>query len=117
MANAVNEILKLSPCAAIFGRDMLFDVSLIADRSKIGEYRQKQTDKNTRQENYTHIDWDYQPNNKVLLGKNRILGKTDSRYESDPWSIMSAHINGTVRVQQRTKSERLNIRRVTPYFD
>eukprot|EP00804_Cyclotella_cryptica_P022143 CCRYP_011602-RA/>CCRYP_011602-RA protein AED:0.48 eAED:0.48 QI:0/0/0/1/0/0/2/0/65 len=29
----------------------------------------------------------------------------------------SLHTNGTIRVQRGTKSERLNIRRVTPYFD
>ncbi len=43
-------VLKTSPGAAIFGQDMLFDVPFIADWSKIGEYRQKQTDKNTRGE-------------------------------------------------------------------
>eukprot|EP00804_Cyclotella_cryptica_P007730 CCRYP_001348-RA/>CCRYP_001348-RA protein AED:0.32 eAED:0.32 QI:202/-1/0/1/-1/0/1/257/56 len=36
-------VLKTSPGAAIFGRDMLFDVFYIDDWSKIGEYRQKQT--------------------------------------------------------------------------
>jgi len=36
-------VLKTSPGAAIFGRDMLFDVPFLADWSKIGEYRQKQT--------------------------------------------------------------------------
>eukprot|EP00804_Cyclotella_cryptica_P016666 CCRYP_001971-RA/>CCRYP_001971-RA protein AED:0.45 eAED:0.58 QI:0/0/0/1/0/0/3/0/370 len=41
-------VLKTSPGAAIFGRDMLFDVPYIADWSKIGEYRQRQTDRNTR---------------------------------------------------------------------
>ena len=51
-------VLKTLPGAAIFGRDMLFDVPFIVDWSKIGEYRQKQTDKNTRWENDTHIDWD-----------------------------------------------------------
>eukprot|EP00804_Cyclotella_cryptica_P019385 CCRYP_018949-RA/>CCRYP_018949-RA protein AED:0.48 eAED:0.50 QI:0/0/0/1/0/0/2/0/74 len=49
--------------------------------------------------------------------KDGILRKTESRYESDPWTITSVHTNGTIRVQRRTKSERLNIRRVTPYFD
>ena len=33
-------VLKTSPGAAIFGRDMLFDVPFLADWSKIGEYRQ-----------------------------------------------------------------------------
>jgi hypothetical protein len=34
-------VLKTSPGAAIFGRDMLFDVPFLADWSKIGENRQK----------------------------------------------------------------------------
>jgi hypothetical protein len=32
--------LKASPGAAIFGRDMLFDIPFIADWKKIGEHRQ-----------------------------------------------------------------------------
>ena len=110
-------VLKTSPGAAIFGRDMLFDVPFIADWQKIGEYRQRQTDKNATRENKTQIDWDYQPGDKVLLRKDGILRKSESRYESDPWTITSVHTNGTIRVQSGTKSERLNIRRVRPYFD
>eukprot|EP00804_Cyclotella_cryptica_P020923 CCRYP_009267-RA/>CCRYP_009267-RA protein AED:0.11 eAED:-0.00 QI:0/-1/0/1/-1/1/1/0/130 len=82
-------VLKTSPGAAIFGRDMLFDVPYIADWSKIGEYRQRQTDRNTRRENASRIDWDYQPGDKVLLQKDGFLRKTESRYESDPWTITS----------------------------
>jgi hypothetical protein len=95
---------------------MLFDVPFIADWSKIGEYRQKKTDKNTRWENDTRIDWDYQPSDKVLLCKDGILHKTESWYES-AWTITSVHTNGTIRNQRGAKSERLNIRRVTPYFN
>ncbi len=40
-----------SPGAAIFGRDMLFDIPYIADWNKIGDYRQRQTDLNTAREN------------------------------------------------------------------
>eukprot|EP00804_Cyclotella_cryptica_P006200 CCRYP_015284-RA/>CCRYP_015284-RA protein AED:0.45 eAED:0.44 QI:0/-1/0/1/-1/0/1/0/94 len=90
-------------------------VSFIADWSKIREYRQKQTNKNTQWENAARLDWDYQPGDQVLLQKDGILRKTESRYESDPWTITSVHTNGTIRVQRETKSERLNIRRVTPY--
>eukprot|EP00804_Cyclotella_cryptica_P017479 CCRYP_017390-RA/>CCRYP_017390-RA protein AED:0.27 eAED:0.27 QI:0/-1/0/1/-1/0/1/0/95 len=95
---------------------MLFDVPYITDWSKIGEHRQKQTDKNTRREDASDR-LDYQPGDKTLLQKDGILRKTESRYESDPWTITSVHTNGTIRVQRGTKSERLNIRRVTPYFD
>ena len=113
----LSHVLKTSPGAAIFGRDMLFDFPYIADWAKIGDYRQRQTDHNTRRENASRIDWDYQPGDKVLLQKDGILRKTESQYESDPWTITSVHTNGTIRVQGGTKSKRLNIRRVTPYFE
>jgi EamA domain-containing membrane protein RarD len=33
-------VLKASPGAAIFGRDVLFDIPFLADWNTIGEYRQ-----------------------------------------------------------------------------
>ncbi len=51
-------LLKASPGAAIFGRDMLFDIPYIADWNKIGDYRQRQTDLNTKCENNSQIDYD-----------------------------------------------------------
>ena len=112
-------VLKTSPGAAIFRQDKLFDVPFLADWSKIGKYRQKQTDTNTDRENNAHVDWDCQPGNKVLLRKDGILCNTESQYESDHWNwtIVSVDLNGTIRVQCGTKSEQLNIRRVTPYFE
>jgi hypothetical protein len=109
-------VLKASPGAAIFGRDMLFDIPFLADWNKIGDYRQHQTDLNTARENRSRRDWDYKVGDQVLLRKDGILRKSESRYESDPWTITSVHTNGTIRVQCGTKSERLNIRRVIPYF-
>ena len=76
-------VLKTSPGAAIFGRDILFDIPFLADWSKIGEYRQKQMDKNVK-ENSGSVDWDYQPSNKVLVIKDGILCKSKSRYDSEP---------------------------------
>eukprot|EP00804_Cyclotella_cryptica_P025336 CCRYP_012429-RA/>CCRYP_012429-RA protein AED:0.46 eAED:0.49 QI:0/0/0/1/0/0/2/0/127 len=100
-------VLKISPGAAIFGKDMLFDWNT-DKRKKV---------KNTRWENASRIVWDYQPSDKVLLRKDGILHKTESQCESDPRTITSVHTNDTIRVQHGTKSERLNIRRVTTYFD
>eukprot|EP00804_Cyclotella_cryptica_P030444 CCRYP_008516-RA/>CCRYP_008516-RA protein AED:0.46 eAED:0.46 QI:0/-1/0/1/-1/0/1/0/96 len=95
---------------------MLFDVPFVADWSKIGEYRQKQTNRNTQRENDARVDWDYQPGDQLQLQKDGILCKTESRYENDFRTIVSVHTNGTIRVQRGTKSDGLNIRRVTPYF-
>ena len=73
-------------------------------------------DKNTVKENSGHVDWDYQPGNKVFEIEDVILHKSENRCDSEPWTITSVHTNGTIRIQCGTKSERLNTRRVTPYL-
>jgi hypothetical protein len=110
-------VLKASPGAAIFGRDMLFDIPFLADWNKIGDYRQHQTDLNTQCENKTRVDHDYKVGDKVLIRKDGILRKTETHYHSDPWTITTVHTNGTIRVERGSKSERLNIRRVIPFFE
>jgi hypothetical protein len=44
-------VLKASPGAAIFGRDMLFNILFVADWHKIGEYRQSLTDRSNQCKN------------------------------------------------------------------
>ena len=44
-------VLGSSPEAAIFGRDMIFNIAYIADWTKIGEYRQAQSKCNTDRKN------------------------------------------------------------------
>ncbi len=61
VCSTYHTVLKASPGAAIFIRNMLFHVPFLADWKKIGEYRQKQTENNTVRENNTRINWDYQP--------------------------------------------------------
>ncbi len=41
ICSTYHTVLKTSPGAAIFGRDMLFDIPFIADWNKIGDYRQR----------------------------------------------------------------------------
>ena len=109
-------VLKASPGGAKIGRDMLFDIPFLADWNKIGDFRQRKTDLSTEHENRTRKDWDYKVSDKVLLWKDSILRKSESRYDLDPWTITSVHTNGTIRVQCGSKLEWLNIRRVTPYL-
>ncbi len=40
VCSTYHTVLKASPGAAIFGRDMLFDITFIADWQKIAEHRQ-----------------------------------------------------------------------------
>jgi hypothetical protein len=96
---------------------MLFDIPFLADWNKIGDYRQSQTDCNAERENSKRIDYDYRVGDKVLIVKEGILRKAESRYGKEPCTITTVHTNGTIRVQCGSKSERINIRRVTPFSE
>ncbi len=110
-------VLKATPGAAIFGRDMLFDIPFIADWQKIGEYRQRLTDRSNARENKGRIDYDYKVGQKVLLRKEGILHNAESRWQKKPWLITTVHTNGTITVQHGKKVERMNIRRVKPFTE
>jgi hypothetical protein len=55
ICSTYHTVLKASPGAAIFGRDMLFNIPFIVDWKKIGDYRQRQTDLNNMRENEKNI--------------------------------------------------------------
>ena len=115
--SSYHTVLKASPGAAIFGRDMLFDIPFIADWKQIGEFRQRITDRSNERENKTRVDFDYKVGEKVLIRKDGILRKAESIWEKEPWTIKTVHTNGTIRIQCGTKSERINIWRVTPFSE
>ena len=102
-------VLKASPGAAIFGWDMLFDIPYIADWNKIGD--------STKHENKAQVDYNNKVGGKVLIQKDGILRKSESCYDSRPWTITTVHTNGTIRVEHRSKLERINIQRVAPFFE
>ncbi len=110
-------VLKASPGAAIFGRDMLFNIPFVADCHKIGERRQSLTDCGNQRENAKLIDYDYKVGDKVLVINKGILCKAEYAYGKEPWTITTVHTNGTIRIQRRTKMEQLSIRRVEPFTD
>jgi hypothetical protein len=87
-------VLKASPGAAIFRRDMLFDILFIADWKTIGEHRQRLTDRNTDRENEGKIDYDYKVGHKILVRNKGILRKAQSMWQNDPWTITTVHTNG-----------------------
>ncbi len=115
ICSTYHTVLKTSPGTAIFGQDMLFDILFIADWKNIGEHRQQLTDLNTACENKGRIDYDYKGGQKLLVPYNITLCKAESRYRKDPWTIMSVHTNGTIKVQFRNKCEMMNIQRVKPF--
>jgi hypothetical protein len=119
ICSTYHTVLEVSPGAAIFGQDMLFDTPFIADWQKIGKYWQQLTDLSNARENEGRIDYDYKISQKVLLRKEGILRNAESRWHKKPWLITTVHIhtNGTITVQHGNKLERMNIRRVKPFIE
>jgi hypothetical protein len=98
-------VLKASPGAAIFGRDMLFSIPFVADWRKIGEQRQSLTDRGNQHENAKCIDYDNKVRDKVLVINEGILRKAESAYGKEPWTITTVHTNGTIRIQRVSKTK------------
>ncbi len=105
ICSTYHTVLKASPGAAIFGRDMLFDIPFVADWHKIGEQMQSLTNCGNQRNNAKCIDYDYKVGDKVLLINEGILRKAESAYSKEPWSITTVHMNGTIRIQRGTRTE------------
>ena len=84
ICSTYHTVLKASPGAAIFGRDMLFDIPFIADWRKIGDRRQLLTDHGNQRENAKRIDCNYKNGDKVLMINEGILRKAESAYGKEP---------------------------------
>jgi hypothetical protein len=115
ICSTCHTVLNTSPGAAIFGRDMLFDILFLADWQKIGERRQRLTDLNNACENEGRINYDYKVGQKVLLRKEGILRNAESIWHKRPRLITTVHTNGTITVQCASKIDRNNIQRVKPF--
>ena len=62
------------------------------------------------------LDHDYAVGDNILIVKDGILRKAEDKYIG-PFQIIQVYTNGTVRNQCGNISERLNIKRIVPYFE
>ncbi len=117
ICSTYHTVLKAFPGAAVFGSNMLFNISFVADWCKIGEWRQSLTNHDNQRKNAKRIDYNYKVGGKVLLINEGILRKAEFAYGKEPWTITIVHTNGTIGIQHRTRMERLSIKRVQPFTD
>ena len=108
-------ILNATPGQLVFGRDMVLPIQFQADWARIKLRKQETIDKSNAQENSKRIEHDYQVGDKILLERPGIIRKM-SQPRNGPYKIIKVHTNGTVRIRRGHITERVNIRRVTPYF-
>ena len=114
-----HSVLRASPGQCIFGRDMLFDIPFLCDWSDIGKRRQQLVDRSNARENKKRVPFDYTVGSKAMIIKSTDgshLPKAEDVHEG-PYLVTQVFTNGTVRLQRGSVNERLNIRRLTPYFE
>ena len=109
-------VLGTTPGAAIFGRDMLFDITYLADWTQIRERRQEQVDRSDARESSSQIEFGYKIGNKVLIIQEGNNHKAEDKIKG-PYVITEVLCNGTVRIQHGIISERINIMRLKLYFE
>ncbi len=108
--------LQATPSQLVFGRDMLLPVKFKAEWESIRARRQQEINRNAARENRNRVEHHYQVGDKVLLQKPGILRKM-SVPRTGPHTIERVYTNGTVRIRKRHVRERVNIRRIIPYFE
>lgn len=111
---SMHRILKTTPGAIAFRRDMFLDIPIIADLVSIQQRRQQIIDEETRKLNNKRRFFDYQVGQRILI-RNPEPDKLDPRFVG-PYTIRRVHINGTLTIQRAPNVyQRINVRRVKPY--
>jgi hypothetical protein len=73
--------------------------------------------RNKKRENASRISHDYKVGYKILLKKQgKHLRKVEAP-RTGPHTVTAIYTNGTVRIQKGKLNERVNIRRLFPYFE
>lgn len=114
---ALHSALGLSPGALVFNRDMLLDIQVVADWEALQQKRRHIVKRNLEAANRSRvIHHDYQVGDKILKLVYK-PNKLEPQAEG-PYSIVRVHINGNVTFQKTPlTTERINIRRIKPYWD
>ena len=106
-------MLKKIPGQLVFGRDMIFNISHIANWELICQSKQKKIDKNNRLENAKKTAHDYKKDSLVLLKRG-----TENKYKSPykgSYNILQVNDNRTVCLKVGAVEDMYNIQRLTPY--
>jgi hypothetical protein len=97
--------LKATPGKVVFGRDMVLPIKLMADWGAIEQQRQKEMGRNNRRENAL-----------LLKTPGTHLRKLEAP-RTGTHTVTEIYTNGTLRIQKGKVNERVNIRRLFPYFE
>ena len=111
----VNKTFGVSPGALVFQRDMLLPIPIITNLRLLREKRQVLINKANLIENQRRKSHDYNIGDQFLI-KNFKPTALQERYYG-PFVITQVHSNGTVSyILNQAIIDRINVRRIKPYF-
>ena len=115
----VNTTLQNTPGELEFGRNMLHPFPSKIDWSQLLKQKQERINNINQRENQGRKEFDYQVGLKVLvLNKNQMKGKLEPTVLNEgPWTIQKVRTNGTISTLRSKCIERINIRRIRPFFE
>jgi len=107
--------MDASPAQLVFGRDMLLPVKFVADWTRIRQNKQRIIADSNKSENSKRIPHEYNVGDRVLLTTPGQLRKLQAP-RTGPYRVVHVHNNGTVTIQKGHVQQRVNIRRINPYW-
>jgi hypothetical protein len=106
--------LQATPCQLVFGRDLINNIAFRANWDQIQKENRTLSISPIKNNNKSQIPYEYKVGDQKLLETPRIPRKL-STPRTGPYPITNAYKNGTIRIQKGIVSERVNIRRITPF--
>ena len=107
--------LRGTPGQLVYGRDMILNINHLADWKAISLRKQQLINKNNINENNKRLQHTYHPGDKVLLENDNARKLECPRL--GPYEVLEVYNNGTVTIRKGAVHERVNIRRILPYYE
>ena len=95
---------------------MLLPIEFKTDWARLRQRKQQLIQNNNKRENDNRIPHEYKIGDKILLLKPGINPKLATP-QLGPYKVLQIFTNGTIRIQRGCVSQRVNIRRVTPFLE
>jgi len=94
---------------------MLYDFAFTVNWNDLQAKKLQRRRTNNEQENRKRIKYHFKVNDEVMLEHNTLQRKINP-LGNGPFTITKVYTNGTVQIQKGIVSERVNIRRISPYL-
>ena len=110
-----NHTIMATPCQSVFGRDMLFELTLVVDWRVATSAKQRQVDIDNFREDARQVMHNYAIGNRVYVEITGIYRKIYYKKQGT-YRITEVFTNSTVRFQLGQVNELVSIRRLNNHF-